>query len=352
VTDDRARTSRFLADLVHVAPHRFDPALGIGGAALLVGPLIAGQLLGLGTAAVLVAFGVLNLLFATLPRPQATPPRVALVAVLTNSAGFTVGSLLFHLPVVLELPLTAVAVTGMLLAGRHPHWENLGGMAAVMLVVGIGLPAPDLGAIPLRSLEIAVGGALGWLGWLALTRSLPPLRGGTTATTAAPPAAAVPLRTALPYATVVGITVAAGLGIGLGLGLARDYWIMLTVVVALRQEWSSTFAFAIARIVGTVAGASLAFFVTGYVSTPAILLLVFFASAALTISTRAVNATLYAVWVTLFVIGLLNLLYAGGPGYALLRILDTLIGGGLALVAGAGLSLAYRHRHATRVAPA
>jgi hypothetical protein len=352
VSDDRPRHSRFLADLLHVAPHRFDPALGVGAAAFLIAPLIAGQLLGLGSSAVLVSFGVLNLFFATLPRPQATPTRVALVAILTNTAGFAVGSLLVQLPIALELTFTMVAVTAMLLAGRHPHWENLGGMAAVMLVVGIGLPAPNLGAIPLRSAEIALGCSLGFVGWLLLTRRLVPLRGGDATLGVAAAAGSVPWRAALPYAAAVGVTVATGLGIGLGLGLARDYWIMLTVVVALRQQWSSTVAFAVARIVGTIAGASLAFFVTGYISAPDVLFLILFASAALTISTRATNATLYAVWVTLFVIGLLNLLYSGGPGYALLRILDTLIGGGLALGAGASLSIAYRHRPAGPRAPA
>lgn len=352
MTEERSRISGFLSDLVRVNPHRFDPALGIGAAAVLISPLVLGQILGLGTAGVLVTFGVLNLFFATLPRPQASRQRLALVAILTNTVGFTVGSVLVELPVPLELGLTAVAVTVALLAARNPRWENLGGMAAVLLVVGIGLPSPSIGAIPLRSVEIALGGLVGFIGWLALTRVLPPLTRGAAVGMVAPSTTLVPMRTVLPYATVVGVTVAIGLGIGLGLGLARDYWIMLTIVVALRQELSSTFAFATARIFGTVAGASLGFLVTRYISSPAILFSIFFVSAALTISTRAVNATLYAVWVTLFVIGLLNLLYAGGPGYAVLRVLDTLIGGGLALVAAFVLSAAVHHRRVARAAPA
>jgi hypothetical protein len=352
VTQERPRSSGFLSDLLHVNPHRFDPALGIGAAAVLIAPLVIGQILGLGTSGVLVTFGVLNLFFATLPRPQASRPRLALVAILTNTVGFTVGSVLVELPVPLELTLTAVAVTVVLLAARNPRWENLGGMAAVLIVVGIGLPSPSVGAIPLRSAEIALGGVVGFVGWLALTRALPPLPGGEPPSTGPSTSKLVPMRTVLPFATVVGVTVATGLGIGLGLGLARDYWIMLTIVVALRQEWSSTFAFATARILGTIAGASLGFIVTRYISSPAVLFSIFFVSAALTVSTRAVNATLYAVWVTLFVIGLLNLLYSGGPGYAVLRIVDTLIGGGLALAAAFALSTALHRRRAVRASPA
>ncbi len=354
MSEHRSPPSSFLADLGRVTPHRFDPAFGIGAAALLIAPLVADQLFGLGTEGVLVTFGVLNLFFAALPRPQSTPAHLVLVAILTNAIGFTVGSVLVELPVVLELPLTAVAVTAVLLAGRNPRWENLGSIAAVMLVVGIGLPSPNVGAIPLRSAEIALGGGIGFLGWLALTRGLPPLR--TDGTETAPPGprtpVEIPVRTIVPYAAVVGVTVAVGLGVGAGLGLARDYWIMLTVVLALKQEWASTLAFASARIVGTVAGASLAFFVTGLIASPTILVLIFFGSAVLMVSTRAVNATFYAVWVTLFVIGLLNLLYAGGPGYALLRVLDTLIGGGLALVAALGLTLRQRFRRSAPGAPA
>jgi Fusaric acid resistance protein-like len=346
VTDDRVPTPSFLRDLLRVTPHRFDPALGLGAAAVLILPLVADALFGLGTSGVLVTFGVLNLFFAAMPRPHATPPRLVLLAIATNAVGFLLGSVLVQLPVALELPLTAVAVSVVLLAGRHPHWENLGGMTAVMLVIGIGLPSPNLGAIPLRSAEVALGGAVGFAAWYALTRWLPPLPRDRADPSGSPPASVtpIPIRTMLPYASVVGATVAIGLGIGLGLGLARDYWIMLTIVVALRQEWASTLAFAAARIVGTVTGASIAFFVTMYVSDPVILVPIFFASAALTISTRAVNNTLYAVWVTIFVIGLLNLLYAGGPNYAVLRIIDTLIGGGLALLAALLLSRAVRHR--------
>jgi Fusaric acid resistance protein-like len=352
VTEEHPRLAGFLSDLARVNPHRFDPALGVGAAAVLIAPLVLGQLLGLGTAGVLVTFGVLNLFFATLPRPQASRPRLALVAIATNTVGFAVGSVLVELPVPLELTLTAVAVAVLLLAARNPRWENLGGMAAVLLVVGIGLPSPTAGAIPLRSAEIALGGVIGFAGWLALTRGLPSLAGSDSPAGPGPSTTLVPMRTVLPYATVVGVTVAVGLGIGLGLGLARDYWIMLTIVVALRQELASTFAFATARIFGTVAGASLGFLVTRYVSSPAILFSVFFVSAALTISTRAVNATLYAVWVTLFVIGLLNLVYAGGPGYAVLRVLDTLIGGALALGAAFVLRVAVHRRRTVPGSPA
>jgi Fusaric acid resistance protein-like len=350
VTDDRPRTSGFLADLVRVTPHRFDPAFGVGAAALLVAPLVVDELFGLGTSGVLVTFGILNVLFAAMPRPHATPARLLLVSILTNAIGFTVGSLLVELPVALELPLTGVAVAVALLAGRNPRWENLGAITALMLVVGIGLPAPDVGAIPLRSAEIALGGSVGFIGWLALTRWLPPLADSESDASAPRPplSTRIPLRTMLPYAMVVGVTVAVGLGVGIGLGLARDYWVMLTVLVALRQEWALTVAFGTARILGTIAGASLAFFVTGYITAPPILVLVFFGSAALTISTRAVNNTLYAVWVTVFVIGLLDLVYSGGPGYALLRILDTLIGGALALLAAVFMSVALNHR---RLAP-
>jgi uncharacterized membrane protein YccC len=349
VSEGRLREPRFLEDLFRRTPHRLDLPLGIAAAGLLLAPLLVDQLFGLGTAGVLVTFGVLNLFFGTLPRPQQTRPRLAAAGILTNTIGFFAGSLIVRQPLPIELALTATGATVALLAGRNPRWENLGGMAAVMLVVGIGLPAPSLDAVPERVLEVALGGGIGFAGWAALTRWLPPLPEPAPTTDAPPPERKVPLRTVLPYAVIVGLAVAAGLWTGLALGLARDYWIMLTVVVAFRAEFASTLAFATARVVGTVSGAVAAFFLTQYTSGPEVLLPVLFLSAALTIATRAVNYTLYAACVALFVIGLLNLLYSGGPGFALVRIVDTLIGGALTLVAALALHLTV-HRPRTRTA--
>jgi hypothetical protein len=339
VRDDGLPNGRaFLRDLVRSRPEAFDPWFGLGAAGVILAPLALGTLLGAGTAGVLVTLGALNLFLAALPRPHRSPDRLIALAAITNAVAFGAGGLVATLPVALELPCVAAGLTLPLLMGRNPWWEGLGVAAAVMFAVGVGLPVVGTGSAPLRAAAMLLGGAIGLLGWLALMRRAPAVRAREDPTPLIEPGMRVPLRAVAYYDLVVGLTAAAGFAIGIGLGLERDFWIMLTVLVALRPRFAVTLAYSVARILGTVLGASLAFVVTEYTANFAVLFAVLAFSAAVTIATRPVNNAFYAIWLTLFVIGLLNIVYTGGPGFAVTRILDTGIGGALAIAAGLLLS--------------
>ncbi len=349
MTATPARARARFTDVFEFHWERLDLPIGVAGALLVMAPLALGYALGLSPVGrILAPLGALNLLFAAAPRPQGTSPVAMGVAVGSTAAAFGVGGLVAGLADPLEIALVGVIVTVVLLVARHPEWAGVGFVTAIMFVIATGLPPVDAVDAGLRAVAVFGGALFAYAGWMALHRVLPPLR-APLAPGPAPARAPIPLATALPHATVVGVTVAAGLAVGLALGFQRDYWIMLTILVALRAGLSSTASFAAARVAGTIVGASLAFGLTLFTSDLAILVPVLAVSAALTLASRAVNNTFYSVWVTLFIIGLVNLLYSGGPGFAVVRILDTLVGGGLAV--GVALLLAATGRERLLVTP-
>ncbi|HTW55991.1 MAG TPA: FUSC family protein [Thermoplasmata archaeon] len=321
----------FWRNLVRVRPERFDLHLGLRGAVLVLAPLIVGYLLGLVEACVLVTLGALNLLFVEAPGPEFTRARTLAVACVTNTVGFAAGTLAARAPLPVELPLVGAAVAFALLGARWPEWQNVSFIGAVMVVIAVGIPVTNLAGEGLRPFAILLGGLFALSG-ITIYRAA----SGSPRPPPYDPAPAdrpPPWRRVVLHAGVVGTTVAVGLLVGGLLGLPRDYWIMLTVIVALRFDLATTVAYSAARIFGTVGGAAVAFVVTDATGNPWLLFPLLAAAATLCLATRAVNYTVYAVWVTLTVIVLLNLSYAGGPRLAVTRVVDTVIGGGLALLA-------------------
>jgi uncharacterized membrane protein YccC len=329
-----AQSRALVKDLTEHRADRFDLRTGIRGAVLVLTPLVLGYALGLVEASVLVTLGTLELLFVEAPSPTATRWRTLAVGAVTNTLAFGGGTLLSRAPFVIEAPLAGLGIFAAFLVTRWPGWENVSFMAAVMLVLSLGIPVTSLAGEVLRPLAILLGGLWALVGIsvyrLGRTRSwaVPAPAGPGSSSSSAHS-----WRSVAPHSAVVGITVAVGLVVGTQLGLARDYWIMLTIIAALRFDLSTTIAYSVARILGTVAGAAVAFVVTDATQDPWILFPILAAATALCLATRAVNYTLYAVWVTLTVIVLLNIAYSGGPSLAITRVIDTVIGGGLALLA-------------------
>ena len=133
---------------------------------------------------------------------------------------------------------------------------------------------------------------------------------------------------------MVAVTVAAGLAISEQAGLVRDYWVMLTIISCVRLRAGITLSFTLQRVLGTVAGALVALATTlaiGATWMSVVPLLVFGIG---TFSTRNANYVVFTLFLTAFIIVLLNLAYPGNELLALTRVLDTCIGGVLALVAG------------------
>jgi len=252
----------------------------------------------------------------------------------------------------LEVVWVAIGLTFVHLVNRIPGSAGLSLTASAVFVIGVGLPGASISEAGSRALLLLLGGGLAVVGlavhlglrrtWGRGLASDVPARDGSGPPVGGANADALP---EWPHAIAVGTTAAIGLALSFALGLARDYWVLLTVVVVLRARFEDTLETGAARMVGTVLGATLGAVVTiTFVAPPwqgAILILFAFAAFAV----QRANYLLYAVGLTAFVVVLLNLVYPGGVGLAELRVLDTFIGGSLAMIAAAILWYArYRPR--------
>lgn len=136
------------------------------------------------------------------------------------------------------------------------------------------------------------------------------------------------------HALRLAVTAAVAQSAALRLGLAHPYWAALTAVLVLKTEHAPTVRRALDRIGGTAVGillglplAALAHF------GPAALLLGAAAAIALGYAVFPANYFIYAVFLTGFVVVLLDLLGFAAGQTVVPRLLATLLGGTIALVA-------------------
>ena len=134
-------------------------------------------------------------------------------------------------------------------------------------------------------------------------------------------------------AVLLGVVSALGFSIGLGFGLPRDYWIVLTVLIAVRPTLSLTLSFTTTMAIGTIIGAVIAAAITLETNEIPVLLSLLFVFAVLMFATRGVNVGIVQVFFTAFIIILVNIIYPGEWYLALYRILEVAIGIVLAITA-------------------
>jgi hypothetical protein len=140
------------------------------------------------------------------------------------------------------------------------------------------------------------------------------------------------LNSALPYSLRLAATLALTTEIYRRMHFASGYWIPMTALLVLRPGISDTANRAIARVVGTLAGAILASFCVAH-TTPAPFVLAAFALffAWLSYGTVNVNYALFSVCITGYIVFLLSLADVPGPVIAQRRAISTVIGGLIAL---------------------
>jgi uncharacterized membrane protein YccC len=136
-------------------------------------------------------------------------------------------------------------------------------------------------------------------------------------------------RHALRLAAVAGVAEI----IALASGISHGYWIVLTVLIVLRPDYTSTIYRGVQRAAGTVIGAGLgvATALLLHAGTAAVVAAV---GVTMTIAYAvfAVNFLLFAVFLTDFVVALLALLGQTAEQTAVARVVGTAIGGALALI--------------------
>jgi uncharacterized membrane protein YccC len=253
-----------------------------------------------------------------------------------------------------------------MLSLRQPGVSWVGQQTVVFLLVASAFPfSPRAAAI--RSSLVLAGGALQIITSTILLRLLSQLRTDLLSTARYLREEHQALRlsveqaarslvkrdtapSALPYAIRLSITLGVSTEIYRHFGFANGYWIPMTALLVLRPGLSDTVNRAIARTVGTLAGAMLASYSLAHLkpSTPtlAILALLF---AWLSYSLNNVNYGLFTLCLTAYLVSLLALAALPGSEVAYHRAISTTIGGALALTVRLFV-IRYRNRQSLRQA--
>jgi hypothetical protein len=328
--------------ITHIERKEFDVVTGLRSAAFALTPLILGLIVGQASAGAIATLGTLNEdVVSTLGAinlnfteggkssflRRISPPAVGCIL---NAFAFSIGTLV-GLAGWVAVPLVAVGVSLCLVLRLRPALFQVGLVMALVFVVGVGLPGGSEASAYLRFWLILAGGLWALFGatlqWIAQRRKAVAAVPGVQAP--APSSSEI-----LFHSLVVAVAVALGLAISDYLGLVRDYWVMLTVISCVRLMPRLTLSFTIMRVLGTIAGAVLGFVTTVIVGPSAIALVPMLVFSVGMFSTRNFNYVVFTMFLTAFIIVLLNIAYPGDQLLALTRILDTFIGGALALAAG------------------
>ena len=231
---------------------------------------------------------------------------------------------------------------------REEGYAWVGQQCVIMLVVGSAFPASARSAAE-RSLLVLAGGALQVLSSSLILRLFGQLREHLRRLTsyirseqeamreAARHAAAAWKdgrleNTAVPYALRLAITLAVSTLIYRQMHFASGYWIPMTALLVLKPGLADTINKAIARTLGTVAGAWLiSIFVAHSSPSPVALVLFTLLFTWLCYGLQNVNYALFALCVTGYIVFLLSLNQLPQIEIAHRRAVCTAIGGALAL---------------------
>jgi uncharacterized membrane protein YccC len=134
-------------------------------------------------------------------------------------------------------------------------------------------------------------------------------------------------------ALMIGIASALGYTIGLVLGLPRDFWAVVTIIIAIRPNISATTTFTSMMVIGTIVGALIALIalITLDNSNLSLRLALLFSFAVMVFATMKVNVILTQIFLVPVIIILLNIYYPGEWYLSFIRILDVAIGGAIAV---------------------
>ncbi len=137
----------------------------------------------------------------------------------------------------------------------------------------------------------------------------------------------------LRYALRMATAVAAGALVAHLLDLHRQYWVTVTIVIVLQPHAGATLRKGLSRVAGTMLGATAAALLAPLLHRPLVTVLVLFALAVAAIALRKKSYALYGLFVTPLFVLLAESSAAGGAHLVQVRIIDTLVGGAVAILA-------------------
>jgi hypothetical protein len=343
------KAASFRADLIFVLPVAICLALGIWRGHPGAGLIAAGG-------AFTVGFGAKQ----NIDESHLLPMILASLGIATATF---IGMIAGHTNFILVLFTAGAGFVYGMLSLRQPGVSWVGQQSVVFLLVASAFPfSPRAAAV--RSGLVLAGGALQILTSSILLRLLQQLRADLlsvarylrnehNALRSSVEQAARSLMTrgpapsAVPYAIRLAVTIGVSTEIYRQFGFVSGYWIPMTALLVLRPGLSDTASRAIARTIGTLAGAVLASFFLAHVAlAPPTLAFFTLFFAWFSYSLNNVNYGLFTLCLTAYIVCLLALNSVPGKEVAYHRAVSTLIGGGLALTVRL-LVIRYRQKHST-----
>ena len=126
--------------------------------------------------------------------------------------------------------------------------------------------------------------------------------------------------------------------------IEHGYWVTLTTIVILQPMTTATFTKGLQRMAGTTIGAGIAVVAVALIHQKALFVAIVFLMSCASVALLPINYGLFSVLLTPTFV-LIAELGTGNYGLAWVRMIDTLVGGGIALVAARGLWPSWeRHR--------
>jgi hypothetical protein len=347
------KAQSFRADSIFILPMAICLGLGIW--------------LGHPAAALIVAGGIFTVGFGAKQHIDESPLLPMILSSLGISVATFVGMTAGHTNFVLVLLAAGSGFVYGMLSLREAGVSWVGQQTIVFLIVASAYPSSPRAAA-VRSGLVMAGGALQIITSSILLRLLRQLRADLLSVAhhlrtehqalraSVEQAARALLKrdrapSAVPYALRLAITLGVSTEIYRHFGFANGYWIPMTALLVLRPGLSDTVNRAVARTVGTLAGAVLASFALAHLApsppTLAVLTLLF---AWLSYSLNNVNYGLFTLCLTAYIVNLLALASLPGNVVAYHRAISTMIGGALALTVRL-LVIRYRQKHSRRITP-
>lgn len=321
---------QFFKDIRRLNKSAFNLTVGLRAAAFVIAPIIVGFAIQQ-PALLFASLGALILTITERFIPT-IPSRMFLLVCCTEASAFGVGTLTATTGHLLSPILLGIGIFVAIFVWARTKWAAIGMFTAIAFAVGVGLPGYSMQSAGLRTFYSLIGTFWALLG-IEIQRSviLHRTQLSGTGSTAAGEKQLTPRSEALRSALLMGIASALGYTIGLVLGLPRDFWIVITIIFAVRPTPNLTITFALMMVIGTIAGAMIAAVITLGTSNIYLLLVLLFSFAAVLFAVIGVNVILIQIFLVPFIIILLSIYYPGPWYISLFRILDVAIGGAIAV---------------------
>jgi len=324
--------SRFFKDIRRLDKSAFNLTVGLRAAAFVIVPIIVG----FATQQPALLFASLGTVFLTFTERfiPTMPSRMLLLVCCTEAAAFGVGTLTATTGHLLSPLLLGIGVFVALFAWSYTKWAAVGMFTAIVFAVGVGLPGYSIQSVGLRTFFSLIGTLWAMLGIeihrFVISHRIQ-LSGPVSTVAAIGEKQSMPRLETLRSALLIGIASALGYAIGLVLGLPRDFWIVITIIFAVRPNPNLTITFVSMMVMGTIAGSVIAAVITLETSNHYLLLALLFSFVAVLLAVIGVNVILIQIFLVPFIIILLSIYYPGQWYISLFRILDVAIGGAIAV---------------------